>query len=725
MLAVAASGLVATPATSAAAPGTWGAGRYPYADGKVCRGGTGTSPLAAWTVSGGHRAYLTRAVTSDGRLDSAAPPIPSAGTPAPAFDVAVGAEFGTEQDIAAVAYLLSAGGDAVTLATAVLALTDGSELPACADTAAAFARLAAARQAAGPYQVTVSAPAGKVRPGIAVDVTATVKTAAGVPVRGTRVAFTGPGARFASPSAVTDANGVARDAVTVSRGSAATITVTAIAAVSTGLKEATIQAAPSATNPTGVAVPAVYAAPPVDYSGQAAIAVDQTAHPVVSTALSTRLVRVGAPFTPRARISGLNGHSADVTFDLLGPLPLTDRTLCADVAAKEWTSGNVHAATTSSITVNGDGTAPGGALTPTTAGCYALRTSLSTVDAAPAVTKTAPLAVVAALDTAVTRADTQPAVFAGAAGGAGKLTGVVRVTDTHGLTGTVSITLTGPIRPADGDCGPDAKGWTRAARHVLRAAVRSTDSTTTRVTQAGGYDYSVPAPETVGCYRARPAVALSGPGGDTLTVAATDDRPAYVLAPTLSASVEQTWAVSPATVPVQVQVDGLFGLPAHVRAAMYVAAADPAGCAVASFAGATRAASGPAAEVPGRPGAITVSVESGATPKVGCYSVVPELTLDADPRVRVAGTIGASGATLIAGVDPDRTVRARAQSGGSGTSLAFLVSMGVLAGLILAVIARVGYVAWRDRNDPVEEQWSVLGDGDPLDLGGGELPSGT
>src|SRR4051794_19142901 len=256
------------PAASAAAPGTWGAGQYPYADGRVCRSGSLTSPLAAWAVSGGHRAYLTRAVRSDGRFDSAAPPIPAAGTPAAAFDVGPGAEFATEQDIAAVAYLLSAGGDAATLAGAVLAQTDASGLPSCTDTAAVYSRLAAARQAAGPYRVTVSAAPGKVQPDKPTGVTATVRTAAGLPVKGTRVAFTAPGTAFATPTAVTDANGVARDAVTVKGGGTPSVVVTATASVSTGLKEATISARPSATNPPGLAGPAVYAATTTPYRGR-------------------------------------------------------------------------------------------------------------------------------------------------------------------------------------------------------------------------------------------------------------------------------------------------------------------------------------------------------------------------------------------------------------------------------------------------------------------------
>jgi len=120
-LTVAGAVLAAFPASASAAGGTWGAGQYPYADGRVCRSGLQTSPLAAWVVDGGHRGYLTRSLTSDGRVDSGAPPIATAGTPQPAVPVTAGAEFPSDHDVAAVAYLLDRGGDAAALAAAVLA----------------------------------------------------------------------------------------------------------------------------------------------------------------------------------------------------------------------------------------------------------------------------------------------------------------------------------------------------------------------------------------------------------------------------------------------------------------------------------------------------------------------------------------------------------------------------------------------------------------------------
>jgi hypothetical protein len=717
-LTVAASGLLPAVA-AAAAPGTWGAGHYAYAAGRVCHPGPQTAPLAAWPVSGGHVGYLTREVVSDGHVDSAAPPVAAAGTAQPAAPVGPGAEFAGEQDIAAVAYLLDAGGDAATLATAVLAQTDPGGLPPCADRAAAAEQLDRARRLAGPYEVTVTPPAGKLRPGAATTVTATVRTTAGAPVPDAKVAFTSDDAAFAAATVRTDDRGDARARVRVRAGAPPTVTVTATVKVATGLLEATVVAKPSPTLPSGASVPAVYPAPATAYSGATALPVDESAHPVVSTALANHLFAANKPFVPKASLTGLNGHSADVTFDLLGPLPMADRTLCSGVAARDWTKPDVHIATTSAVTVSGDGPVTGGALTAGQPGCYALRTKVATVDASPAVVKTAPLTVVAVLDTTVTRTDDQPAVAS--ARQPATLTGGVRVVGTHGLRGTVRAVLAGPIRPADGNCTADAPAWAKAARHTVATEVHSLDSTATSVVAAGGYEYRFPAPTADGCYRVHPALTLTAAGGDTLTVSA-DDRAAYVLDPTVSAAVRQTWAVSPAPVPVDVEVDGLYGLAAHVRLAMYRTPADPAGCGQASFTEAARAGDGPDAAVPARPGPVSVAAETGPTPEQGCYAVVPELTVDAAPTVRIAGPLGAPGSTLIAGADPTQHRPTASGGGGGSTPLSFVIALGVLAGLLVAVAARVAFVAWREREGPPGVAWDAFR-GEVLHLPDQELPS--
>jgi hypothetical protein len=711
VVAAAAGAVLALPvAATAAAPGTWGAGHYRYADGTVCRDGDTTAPLASWPLAGGSTGYLTREVTSTGTIDSAAPPVPAAGPPAAPVEVAPGDGFAAEADIAAVAYLLSEGHrPAGETAAAVLTQTDPGGLPACADRAAALAALADARRRAGPYDVRVVAGPGRARPGHPVPVAAIVRTAAGTPVAGAPVTFTAGSADVQPATAVTDRTGRAHATVAVSSAAEPTVTVTAATEVATGLQQATVTATRSATNPTGDSVPAVYAAPPSRFEGSAELSVDQSAHPQVSTALASRLVRTAKPFTPQADITGLNGHTATVSFTLLGPRPLADRTLCGDT----WSARNSPAVATTSVTVTGDGRARGGSLTATTAGCYALQVRVATVDATPPAARSAPPVVLAALDTAVAGADDRPAVFA-AHGAKPRLTGTVQVTHDHRVSTDVQLTVTGPVNPKDGDCRGHAAAWRRAPTETVAADTRSTpgsaDGSTLR--------YSAPAPDEVGCYRVRPAVVLRA-DGNRLRVPADQQRPAYVLDPTVTAAVRQTWSVTPDPVPVQVDVAGLYGLPAHVRTVMYRTAPDPAGCTRATFRGTTQAATGPAATVPTRPGIVTVTLRSGPTPRVGCYAVVPELTVDAAPQVRVTGPLGSDQARLIAGVDPDEHLRPAAAHRTTGTGVAFLVAITALATVLLAVTARIGLIAYRSRGESAGESQNLL------DLGDGELPSGS
>jgi hypothetical protein len=695
-------------APAAASPGTWGAGHYRYVDGSVCGSRQASTPVAAWPVDGGHSAYLTHEVVSNGVVDSAAPPVAAAGLVLPTTDVGPGSDFATSSDIAAVAYLISTSADAAQTAAAVLADTDPGGLPDCVDRSAAFELLATARDRAGPYQVSVSGPPGTLRSGGSGTVTASVTALTGTPVPGVHVTFHATGVSFAHATVTTDASGTARTTVDVPSGPGADqMAVTASVAVPVGLREVAVQADVSSTNPTGSSVPAVYVAPPTTYTGQTTVAVDRSAHPVIKAGGPDGLVQAGADFRPTATVAGLNGHSADVRFELLGPLPLQGSKLCRDLPASRWSASGVQVADSSSVPVKGDGPVHGDALTPAEAGCYAVRDTVTTVDATPAVTRHAAPDPVTALAVDATTDDTAPAVLS-PSGSARTLTGAVSIGSTYGLRATLSLTVTGPIQPADGDCGATAPAWRKASTHSVATKLAEAAG----VNGSGTYRYSASAPGAVGCYRARPSLMLTDGSGSSLTVpVGTSNRPVFVVHPTVTATVRQTWAISPAPVPVQVSVDGLYGLPAHVRTRMYVRPADPNGCDRVDFSDARAEAAGPSAEVPATAGVVTVDLQSGPTPKLGCYAVVPEVSVDANPTVTATGAVGSSGSTLIAGVDPNRHPTTSSGREHTGGNVALIVTAGCVIAVLLAVVGRVGLLAWREREtDPDDAS------GPPADL---------
>jgi hypothetical protein len=276
----------------------------------------------------------------------------------------------------------------------------------------------------------------------------------------------------------------------------------------------------------------------------------------------------------------------------------------------------------------------------------------------------------------------------------------------------VSVELTGPITPASGDCTA-ASAWTTASRHTLTATVSDAAAHTDALPGDGTFPYSAPAPAGIGCYRQRVVVTLHDPAGHALAVPADSDSAVFVLRPTVTAAVTQLWTISPQPVLVHVSVDGLFGQPAHVRVRMYSAVADPLGCAHARYRSSASAPLGPSVLVPPGGAQSTVDAQSGPTPAHGCYSVVPEVVLDANPGVTASARPGLDGTTLVAAVPTDGALPPAALHGADTTTLvAFLATGGMTLVLLLGVVALVVRFAWHQR-DLVPE----LG-GPPLLLGG-------
>ncbi|MBV9594214.1 MAG: hypothetical protein JO147_10545, partial [Actinobacteria bacterium] len=194
-IAILTAGIAFSVGVPSAGAETWGSQNWPYISGEICSlPGGGTAPLAAWdTGSGGSPAYLTSAITS---ANGAAPPLASVGaqTRGPVGPGTAG--LSSASQIAAVAYLLSTWGSSTDparvaeTAEAVMAATGDASLRSCLGTAPSSSATAdamwnQAQNLAGPYHVTI-APSGSA------SVTATVTSAAGMPVPGLTVNFSAP-----------------------------------------------------------------------------------------------------------------------------------------------------------------------------------------------------------------------------------------------------------------------------------------------------------------------------------------------------------------------------------------------------------------------------------------------------------------------------------------------------------------------------------------------------
>lgn len=645
VLGVLAGWLSATAAPAAAAPGTWGAGQYPYLDGAVCTtassSGQVTSPLVAWDLGNGRSpGFTTSALTSDGTTDSAAPPLPTVGAQSVA-DVAPGIDgFTSDADIATYAALLSrfgsAGGDTTAqVADAVIRKASGTA-PGCVDTSQETALLQQAQQLAGPYTLKFDHPPAKLRPATPQPLSAVLTSAAGRPVPGVSVSFTGQSVTFASSQATTDANGVATVRAAAATGtSAAALTVQAQAALPTGLQVVNAEGAASSTDPTGAVAAAIVPAPPQPVSATTTLTTDLSAHPVMHLSLPSRALDVGAATTPRAVVTGLYGHRADVVFTLHGPAALHSGSLCA---GRNATDAGSSVAATSQVTITGDSTVSAGSWQPDRPGCYWVSAALTTLDAVPTAKAAATShAAITVLDTSVTVSVAHPLVGSGS-----DVTGTATITHGHGLSSTLRVRLLGPVQP-----DPDAT----SCRGVDFSKAPTQDVGT------GGNDSGAPtftAPTAApGCYQLTGALLVHVPGSAAMRVPI--DRTAappqvLAVAPQVNYAMDQGWAYEHGSVSAAVTVVGTYNQPVHVTLRTERVASATLECRGAHYGGA----------VPGPHGApaaanrnlATVTVHSAPLAQPGCYQAVPQLTMDGNHAITASGSFDALTDAVAVGPDP-------------------------------------------------------------------------
>ncbi|HET6877150.1 MAG TPA: Ig-like domain-containing protein [Jatrophihabitans sp.] len=686
--------LAAAAPSSSSSPGSWGAGAYRYLEGLVCSSLAGTpaeitTPLASWYLGGpGAPAYLTEPVTSVAGVDSAAPPLPSVGPQAVHTVVAGEPGFASESDIATYASLISRFGSdggaeqSAEVAHAVLAAVSGDQSvggevpPPCDNTGAEAALLRQARELAGPYTVTVTGGSSPVQPGTAQTVTATVRSAAGKPVPDAPVDFTAPDAALSAHTAMTGPDGSAAVQLTVPLGTdRPAVHVRASTALPVGLDEVTATTNPSATDPTGAVAPALLAAAPVEVSAAGKVRVDRSADPVLHVRARPGALVVGAPSTPRVRVSGMYGHRATVQVVVSGPVPLSRHTLCGNLDGKDFAR---TAATTYTLQTTGDVTAAAGQWTPHQPGCYQVTAALTTLDAVPqAHADAVSTKAVTVLDTTATATPALPLVSPG-----DDSTGRVLLAHGYGLAGTAHVRLLGPVRPRIG---------AHQCAGVDFADAPAGPATTVDLAE----DMSRPAAHyslhtsSVGCYRVAGTAVLRLPDGGAVHVPIGEDaaHPVLAIAPRITYSMTRIWAYQHGAVSARATVIGTFDAPAHVALRLQRVSDSPLGCRSAHFTGATPSHTGPAVPVDGD--LQTVSVSSGRLAATGCYAPVAVLTMDANPSITATGHFVALRSAVEVGLDPRdlqqaATIDARVRSAPTPTrwwiGLAFLALAGAAVG---------------------------------------------
>jgi hypothetical protein len=675
---------IAVPAAQAGT-GSFGAGQYPYTDGVVCASGPTTTPLAAFDFGAGAApGFLVGAVSSTGAVDTAALPFASAGVQSSA-PVALGTDgFMSDGDIATYAALLSRYGADGTqhtaeVAAAVLAKA-GVAVSDCAGAGDTATLLAQAAAFAGPYTVTIARRSGTapVLLGSTFTASATVRSASGVLVPGVTVTFVGTDGSPDAPSAVTNSAGVASADITATTStSASSVVVTAAASVSTGLSQISVVAQPSASDPSGHSVAAIYPSAPSVTTSTLTVPIDQTATPVVTSAPSAAALAVGDSFAPTATVTGMKGHSGTATFTIYGPIAPTSGTVCSATTSAEWTLAPI--ASTSSAPVAGDGAVTGTAFSPSMSGCYSVKTSVVSTDANPNATGVSANSIPATVIAMTAAISTDHLVI-----GTGSIPATVTIASSDSASATITTTVLGPVRPTADGCS--AVTWTGAPSRVTEAAVAT----------AGDGRYALTSSATIaaGCYLVRGGVTaqVNGLGSVAVPLSSTsaDGRPeegeltVLMLAPALSLTVPSTSLVSPGTIPTKVDVTGTYGQDAHVSIAMMYVPNNPSGCAKADYSKAVLISTGAPVAISGDS---TVTVASGATPQLGCYAPVPKVTIDSNTAVTAHGTLAADYTTLMAGIDPNAADSGQQLSFGpnhGGTSLGSPAEVGI--GFALALI---------------------------------------
>ncbi|HEY2300081.1 MAG TPA: Ig-like domain-containing protein [Jatrophihabitans sp.] len=641
--------------TARATPPGWGPDAIPYRAGLVCTDTAGSSALVSWpSAATTAPAFALTPITADPTGTTVARPAVDTTSATPLADPGA----------TALAALLARQGDtrnAATAAEVAAAVLDrGTTDPRTAQclshgasAPAATALWAEAARLAGPYTVHADVAAAKLTLGRPAAVSAVVTSASGVPVPGVAVTFDSD-AHVSRASAVTDAAGRATTSLLVPAGSTARAARLVV--------HARVPGTPVVMTEPG-AVSLVAAGADVAVTDTAVVPVDTTADPHMTISLDRTLVLPGTVVRPTVSVTGLRGHSGTTRLIVRGPLPLRDRH-CAAATRRQSHSATV--VNTPPVAVARDGSYPTGQMRMARPGCYRLTSRVATRDAIPNVRRTSGSQVITV---APVRVSVDPA--GQGVSGTGRLSARVRVTGLHARLTDVNATVVGPSPSNDGTC----TGVTPHGAVTEMHATGSNDAPT--VTSA---------PLTmIGCYAVQVlgTVSIPGLGSTPLAWSPPVSATTFVVDPAATLAGISTSAVTAGEqLHASVTVSGSWTQPGRLSLRLRYLPYDWRGCIGRDWSRARTV--GPAGPDVVTTGDGTYSVTSPAVPSVGCWTVVPTLTLNRNRAISV-GDAGDDRTTAFTGLPAQAAPTAQHSELHVDSGYARVVGAGIAMVLLLII----------------------------------------
>lgn len=680
LLIVAVAACVAA-APPAAADTPWGNTGASYSGGITCRLGATTVPLTTWDVTG-TPTYSTADVSETG---GAYGPAPTSGPSAPIRSGDGGmdpAQFG------ALAYLIAHHGSgsaaeiAEVSADVAAAAGSGGLQSRClgqqgTSRARASSLFSQAQRYAGPYKVQLSLPT-RAQPNMPVTIAAQVTSAAGFPTPGIGVTFAVDGGQAVAGTAN---DGIARTNIVTPSRPSTPITATVSEPVSLTY---------FSTDPGAVTVAA-----PVSATGTATLAPVLHPTPHVTTQ-APGLVLHSSSVTPKASITGTFGYAGNGSISLLGPLhPATGRS-CSAFGSGDWATAPV--AWHGNFGFVGDGTHDAGASPTLDAGCYAVTATITTTNTSPPATATSGYSTTLVASDLALSESTGPGVAP-----AGQLTAVVTAADAAGAAVKTSITVHGPLAPADGTCS-STLDWSAAqitsvtdAQSLGRATTAPTPSSapigapanTAPSAAPGGTGLSAtirtPTVSSVGCYALSSRSTVSQ-NGQTIVVEPKVGGPGttvLVAQPALTIADAHYDGQLDKPMTGTITVVGSYRFAGKLMIGLRSAPRTDVGCREATF-----------GQSVAQSGAVVTSVTTGdgamrfTTPPARrnvCYAVTAVLSLTANPAVQASSPAPTTSSIFLAGVVL-RNPKAVGIPGGDSDAL---LRTAIVAGICLLVLLAV------------------------------------